>query len=145
MFGAAGCSSKKSDDSKGTTTMAPTAGTSGSTGSDATGTTAGDSTATTAAAAGSGKVTLANGAAPADKTVIFSTDGGFDPGTLNVGVGELFSFRAGDSGVHAVRFGTATDTFTISGGLIESFTIDAPGTYAVTEDLSNKTMTVTVK
>ncbi len=95
-------------------------------------------------AAGTGTVTLADGAAAADKTVSFTDDGGFDPPELTVKVGELFTFKAGDDGTHAVKFGDSSDTYTISGGLIESFTIDAAGTYTVTEDLSSKTMTVTV-
>jgi hypothetical protein len=36
------------------------------------------------------------------------------------------------------------DTYTISGGLIESFTIDAAGTYTMTEDLTGATATITV-
>jgi hypothetical protein len=43
-----------------------------------------------------------------------------------------------------VKFGDSTDTYTISGGLIESFTIDAAGTYTMTEDLTGATATITV-
>jgi hypothetical protein len=49
-----------------------------------------------------------------------------------------------DSGTHAIRFGSSTDTYTITGGLIETFTISEPGTYTVTEDISGTTMTLTV-
>lgn len=89
-------------------------------------------------------VTLADGEAPPELTVAFSAAGGFSPATLTVGVDELFTFRSGDDGTYAVRFGDSTDTYTISGGLVESFTISAAGTYTVTEDLSSQTMTITV-
>lgn len=89
-------------------------------------------------------VTLADGEAPPELTVTFTDAGGFSPATLSVGVGELFTFVAGDDGTHAVKFGTSTDTYAISGGLIESFTISAAGTYTVTEDLTSQTMTITV-
>ena len=89
---------------------------------------------------------LADGEAGPDLTVTFTEADGFAPTALEVGVGELFPFTAGDDGTHAVRFGAATDTDTdtISGGLIETFTIEAAGTDTVTEDLSGQTMTVTV-
>ena len=72
------------------------------------------------------------------------TDGAFDPTTLEVAVGELFTVKQGGDGINAVKFGDSTDTYTISGGLIESFTIDAAGTYTMTEDLTGATATITV-
>lgn len=93
---------------------------------------------------GTGTVTLADGEAAADKTITFTEDGGFDPGTLEVAVGELFTVKQGGDGVNAVKFGDSTDTYTITGGLFESFTIDAAGTYTMTEDLTGETATITV-
>jgi hypothetical protein len=93
---------------------------------------------------GTGTVTLADGEAAADKTITFTEDGGFDPGNLDVGVGELFTVKQGGDGINAVKFGDSTDTYTITGGLIESFTIDAAGTYTMTEDLTGETATITV-
>ena len=94
--------------------------------------------------AGTGTVTLADGEAAADKTITFTADGGFDPATLDVAVGELFTVKQGGEGVNAVKFGDSSDTYTISGGLIESFTIDAAGNYTMTEDLTGETATITV-
>jgi len=93
---------------------------------------------------GTGTVTLADGEAAADKTITFTEDGGFDPGNLDVGVDELFTVKQGGDGINAVKFGDSTDTYTITGGLIESFTIDAAGTYTMTEDLTGETATITV-
>ena len=74
-----------------------------------------------------------------------NADGTFSPSELSVPAGEKVTFKAApDAGTHAVRFGSSTDTFTISGGLIETFTISEPGTYTVTEDLTNATMTLKI-
>ncbi len=142
VLGAAACGSSDSG-SDGASDKATTTAASGGSG-DTTADDGGSSDTTAASSEGSGTVTLADGAAAADKTVSFTDDGGFDPPELTVKVGELFTFKAGDDGTHAVKFGESSDTYTISGGLIESFTIDAAGTYTVTEDISSKTMTVTV-
>ena len=73
--------------------------------------------------------------------------GGFDKGAKaseQVGVGEEFTFQAApDAGTHAVSINGA-DAATISGGLTETFTIDAPGTYQATDELSDATATITV-
>lgn len=142
LVAAAGCGSSgggsDSADTTATTAMADGSG------SDTTAADAGSDTTEPTGTAGTGTVTLADGEADAAKTVTYTDDGGFDPSELSVAVGELFTFKSGDDGVHAVKFGEATDTYTISGGLIESFTIDAAGTYTVTEDISGATMTVTV-
>ncbi len=91
------------------------------------------------------KVTLVDGEASAANTITFDAQDSFNPSELTVPVGEKVTFKAApDAGTHAVRFGSSTDTFTISGGLIETFTISAPGTYTVTEDLTNATMTLKV-
>lgn len=140
LFATSACSDGGSDDAKDATT------TTASTGSSADGgatTTADEGTETTDVRMGPGSVALADGEAAADKTVTFTTDGGFQPTVLEVAVGELFTFRSGD-GVHAVRFGEATETFTITKGLIESFTIDAPGDYTAYEDITGAAMTIRV-
>ena len=80
------------------------------------------------AASGSGTATLVDGPAAADKTVTLTAAGAYEPSTLEVGVGEEVPFQAA----------------TISGGLTETFTIDAPGTYQATDELSDATATITV-
>lgn len=142
VVGVSACGSSDGSDSSADTT-ATTAKTTG----DTTGDTTDDTTADApddGGKEGTGTVTLADGEAPADKTITFTADGGFDPATLEVAVGELFTVKQGGDGVNAVKFGDASDTYTISGGLIESFTIDAAGTYTMTEDLTGETATITV-
>lgn len=139
MAFAFGCSSD--DDSSTSTTSAPSATT----------TAAGGDTSTTAADSGSssdstnpGPATLANGKAPADKTITFNADSTFSPSTLTVKPGELFTFVAAQGApVAAVTF-NGSDTYTISGGLVESFTLTAPGTYHASEDISGAEVTITV-
>lgn len=90
-----------------------------------------------------GVETLVDGPAEADKTVTFA-DGAWDPATLEVAPGEVFTFvAAADAGTVAVSF-NGSDSYTLSGGLTESFTLETPGTYTVSEYLSGTTMTVTV-
>lgn len=138
-------------DDAATTTTRP-AGTASTEGGSATSTTGADSGAGGSSAGTAGEqgdaaaVKPADGKAPAERTVTFTADKRFDPAQLEVPVGELVTFVAApDAGTHAVRFGDSTDTYTISGGLVESFTIGEPGTYTVTEDLTNATMTLTVR
>jgi plastocyanin len=154
--GAVSCSkSDDSADSKATTTTAAKASsgsdTSSSDGTDSKSTDTGsesgsDSGSGSGTAKGDGsKVTLTDGEATAANTVTFNADGTFSPSELSVPAGEKVTFKAApDAGTHAVRFGSSTDTFTISGGLIETFTISEPGTYTVTEDLTNATMTLKI-
>jgi len=146
LFGAAACSSsddKSSDSSDKTTTTA-----SGSGGSDGSSTTAADDSSGSGAggdagAKGTGKVTLADGEAAADKITV-DADGAFDPDSLSVAVGEKFTVKAADgAGTHAVTF-DGGDSYTVSGGLIETFTIDAAGTYTMTDTISESTATITV-
>lgn len=146
FVGAAACgSSSGSDGASGDTAKTTTAdsGDNGSTDDTMADDSGSDSGSGDTATEGSGTVTLADGEAPADKTITFTADG-FDPGTLEVKVGELFTVKNGGEGVNAVKFGESTDTYTITGGLIESFTIDAAGTYTMTEDLTGETATITV-
>lgn len=107
---------------------------------------------TTAPSPGSGEagegdpsaVKVSDGAADSANTVTFTADDSFDPAELEVGVGDVITFQAADdAGSHAVTF-DGSNTYTISGGLTESFTIDAPGTYTASELLTNATMTITV-
>ncbi|WP_426573779.1 cupredoxin domain-containing protein [Aquihabitans sp. McL0605] len=140
LLGVAACGSSGASDSSSDDKATTTAADGGS--GDATTTAADSGSGDTAQ--GTGKVTLADGEAPADKTFTFTSDGGFDPTSLEVNVGELFTVKNGGDGVNAVKFGDSSDTYTITGGLIESFTIDAPGTYTMTEDLTSKTATITV-
>lgn len=154
-FGLPACSSDDKSDAanKSTTTTTAASGTTDETSTTATaaGTDSMDET-TTAADSGDsdagdmtnpGKETLVDGPAPADKTVTF--DGtAFSPEKLDVAPGEVFTFAAGpDASPSAVTF-NGSDTYTITGGLTESFTLEAPGTYNVKEDISGATMTVTV-
>lgn len=152
--GAAACS--KSDDaadSKATTTSAKASDSSGSDSSDSagsgsdtkSGSTSDSGDSSTSASGDGSKVTLSNGEATAANTITFTADKTFSPSELTVPAGEKVTFKAAPgAGTNAVRFGSSTDTFTISGGLIETFTISEPGTYTVTEDLTNATMTLKV-
>lgn len=90
-----------------------------------------------------GKETLVDGPGAADKTITF--DGtAFSPATLKVAPGEVFTYAAGpDASPSAVTF-NGSDTYTITSGLKESFTLETPGTYTVKEDITGATMTVTV-
>jgi hypothetical protein len=96
-----------------------------------------------AASGNPGAETLVDGPAAADKTVTWDGSG-WSPGSLEVAVGEVFSFvTSAGAGVAAVSFNGA-DSYTITSGLIESFTLDTPGTYTVIEFISGTAMTVTV-
>ncbi len=89
-------------------------------------------------------VKLADGTADPDATATFTADGAFDRDSIEVGVGELVTFKAdADAGTHAVTF-NGSDTYTISGGLIETFAISAPGEYVASELLTDATVTITV-
>jgi len=144
VTGAAACgSSSGSDSSSGDTAKTTAADNGGDSGTSETTADSGDK-GDSGATEGTGTVTLADGEAAADKTITFTEDGGFDPSNLDVKVGELFTVKQGGDGTNAVKFGDSSDTYTISGGLIESFTIDAAGTYTMTEDLTSQTATITV-
>ena len=143
LVGVAACGSSGGSDASSDDTAETTVADSGDSGS------TDDTRADAPDEGGSGRhaaaVTLADGeAGAADKTITFTEDGGFDPGNLDIGVGELFTVKQGGDGINAVKFGDSTDTYTITGGLIESFTIDAAGTYTMTDDLTGETATITV-
>lgn len=69
---------------------------------------------------------------------------GFDPGDASVAVGDVVEFSAADDGIYGVIVGDL-DGYTVTSGIDEYFRFDAPGSYAVTEDVSSASMTVTVE
>jgi len=130
--GVVACSSDSKDDAQ------PSSTTSATNGSTVAGSTA-------PLAEGPGNVRPVNGQALEDLTLSLTADGTFDPDTLEVGVGEIFTVEADEkAGTHAVTF-NGTDEFALAGDLFESFTIDAPGTYTAKDTVSGATATITVK
>jgi hypothetical protein len=88
-----------------------------------------------------GGVRLADGEAPAERTITF--DGkAFSPGSLEIQSGENVTFKA-VSATGGVKVGSL-DSATISGGLIETFEFTEPGTYPVKEEVTGATATITV-
>ena len=107
-------------------------------------TTTGGDAATSEASAGTGAVTLVDGPAQAERTITLHADGTFEPDELTVAVGEVVTFEAAaDAGTHAVTF-DGSDSYTITGGLTESFTIDEPGTYTASDLVGDARATITV-
>lgn len=136
-LGGAACSSSGSGSSEGSTTESTEAATSVTE----------EATAATVESDGTnpGVETLVDGPADAAHTVTFTASGAWDPGSLEVAPGQVFTFvSAPGGGTKAVTF-NGSDTYTISGGLTESFTLSTPGTYTVSEYLSGETMTIVVK
>jgi plastocyanin len=140
-LGGAACSSSGSDSSAGSTTKESTGATTSTTTADTAESSAGS---TSSDGENPGVETLVDGPADAAHTVTLTASGSWDPATLEVAPGQVFTFVSAGSGSHAVTF-NGSDTYTISGGLTESFTLATPGTYTVTEYLSGETMTVVVK
>jgi plastocyanin len=97
---------------------------------------------TTGAATAGGMPVLANGEAPAERTISI-TSAGFSPTALTIAVGENVTFVSGDDGTYAVLVG-GLDGATVTGGLIETFEFPEAGTYTVVEDISGATATITV-
>lgn len=91
-----------------------------------------------------GSPTLADGEAPAANTITI-TKNGFDPHSLEIAEGEKVTFKAGSDGVFAVNYGEGSDSATVTGGLIETFSFPGPGTYTFSDSLTGIPMTVTVK
>jgi plastocyanin len=139
-LGGAACSSSGSDSSAGSSTKESTGATTSSTTADTA-----EATADASSSDGEnpGVETLVDGPADAAHTVTL-TASGWDPATLEVAPGQVFTFVSAVSGAKAVTF-NGSDTYTITGGLTESFTLEAPGTYTVSEFLSGDTMTIVVK
>lgn len=90
-----------------------------------------------------GGVKLANGEAPAERTIKV-TKGAFNPNTLTIKVGQNVTFKSGDSGSYGVKVGDL-DSATVSGGLIETFEFSKAGTYNVSEEIYSGTATITVE
>lgn len=91
-----------------------------------------------------GPATLANGTADEAHTVTFTADSVFSPDSIEVAPGELLTFKAAEGAPIAGVTFNGNDSYTITGGLIETFTLETPGEYTVEEDISGATMTVTV-
>ena len=91
-----------------------------------------------------GTETLVDGPADAAHTVTFTADGSWDPSTLEVAPGQVFTFVAAEGAPTAAVTFNGSDTYTITTGLTESFTLETPGTYTVQEHISSEPMTVTV-
>lgn len=92
-------------------------------------------------AAPSGGVTLTDGEAPPERTIVMAGDT-MTPNALSIKVGENVTFKTGDE-LHAVIVGDL-DGATVNGGLIETFVFTKPGNYPVRDDLTSATATITV-
>ena len=138
-LGGAACSSSGSDSSAGSTKESTGASTTSTTESSG----ASSSGSSTASGENPGLETLVDGPADAAHTITLTASGSWDPATLTVAPGQVFTFVSAGSGSHAVTF-NGSDTYTISGGLTESFTLATSGTYTVSEYLSGETMTIVV-
>jgi plastocyanin len=95
-------------------------------------------------ATAAGSPILSDGEAPADRTITISKNG-FSPQSLEIAAGENVTFKAEGEGVFAVDYGEGSDSATVTGGLIETFTFPGPGTYTFTDSFTGIPMTVTVK
>lgn len=91
-----------------------------------------------------GVETLVDGPADAANTVTFTAEGTWDPSSLEVASGEVITFVAAEGAPTAAVTFDGSNTYTITTGLTESFTLDEPGSYTVSEYLSGAEMTVTV-
>lgn len=86
---------------------------------------------------------------PGDTTLTFTGGeeklgtGYFDRSEVEIGVGQVVEFQAGDGGTYAVKVG-GLDGVTIHGGLKEYYRFDVAGTYTVEEDLSGATASIVV-
>ncbi len=112
----------------------------------------GDATTTTAAAGGgdsssaSSGATVADGKADAAHTVTITKSGStvtFTPSTLTIKAGEKVTFVGDGPGTFSVIV-PGLSGMTVSGGLYESFTFPNTGTFTISEEISEATMTITV-
>ena len=87
-------------------------------------------------AKGSGTATPADGKASPEKTITYQDDGSLDKTDLTVAVGEKFTFAGSDNTPHSICVADAA-CLTVVGGLVETFTIDEPGTYRAVDDFDN--------
>lgn len=138
----AACNDKSADTSATATETAANNAPASDTAPAASETAAGEATDTAAAAAPSGGVVLADGTAPAERTITVS-ESGFSPASLTIKAGEQVTFVA-PKGIFAVLVGDLSGA-TVNKGLIETFTFSAPGVYPVKEDLTGNTATITVE
>lgn len=136
-----GSDGSSGDGSKATTTAAAAADSSSSETTEATD--SGDS-GDSASGENPGTETLVDGPADAAHTVTLTADGTWDPASLEVAPGEVFTFVAAEGAPTAAVTFNGNDSYTITTGLTESFTLDEPGTYTVKEYLAGAEMTVTV-
>ena len=145
---AAACKSSDDDASsssggdKATTTLAPTSDQNADSGSDSSDPT--DDSTTNDGVGNPGSETLVDGPITAENTVTWTADGSWDKDSLTVSIGEVFTFVAGEGASTAAVTFNGNDSYTITTGLTESFTLAEPGTYTVSEYVSGTEMTVTV-
>lgn len=90
-----------------------------------------------------GGITFVDAAETDAAAVITIGPDGFDPAEISVAVGDVVQFTAGDNdGVYGVVVNDL-DGYTVTSGIDEYFSVDAAGTYAVTEEISGATATIT--
>ncbi len=97
---------------------------------------------TTPVASG-GTPVIADGEAPAERTILISSTG-FEPTELTIKVGENVTFKGGDDGIYGVII-APLDGYTVNKGLIETFEFPEAGVYPVKEDISGATAVITVE
>lgn len=90
-----------------------------------------------------GGVTYVDSTEPAADTIVVD-EGGFTADTSTIEVGDVVLFIPGDEGIYSVIVGDL-DGYTVTTGLNGAFRFDAPGTYAVREDITGNTATITVE
>ena len=90
-----------------------------------------------------GGVTYVDATEPAADTIVVD-EGGFTADTSTIGVGDVVLFIPGDEGIYGVIVGDL-DGYTVTTGLNGAFRFDLPGTYAVREDITGNTATITVE
>ena len=100
-------------------------------------------TASESSSAAAGKPVLANGQAPANRTITI-TKAALTPAELTIEKGQNVTFKAGESGTYAVEVG-GLDSATVTGGLIETFDFPYAGEYKVVETISGNTAVIKVK
>ena len=90
-----------------------------------------------------GGVQLGDGQAPASRTITVSASG-LNPDTLTIKVGENVTFKDAASNVYGVVVGDL-DQYTVYGGMYETFDFSKPGTYPVSEVLTENTAKIIVE
>lgn len=72
------------------------------------------------------------------------TEAGFEPAGTTVSVGDVVKVTTTDDGIYGVVVGDLSG-YTVTTGLDEFFRFDQPGTYAVSEEISQAGATITVE